>query len=85
MQSVLLGEVADKRGGPLQGGEEGLKVVSHLHSPTKFLYFETQGMRQNRVRRVSLETCDTTKNKDSGCDWGGRVISSQHTTSTIVF
>lgn len=40
MQSVLSGEVADKRGGPLQGGEEGLKVVSHLHSPTKFLYFE---------------------------------------------
>lgn len=41
MQSALLGEVADKRSGPLQGGEEGLRVVSHLHSPTKFLYFET--------------------------------------------
>lgn len=26
-------------GGPLQGGEEGLRVVSHLHSPIKFLYF----------------------------------------------
>lgn len=25
--------------GPLQGGEEGLRVVSHLHSPIKFLYF----------------------------------------------
>lgn len=30
-----------KGGGPLQGGEEGLRVVSHLHSPIKFLYFET--------------------------------------------
>lgn len=39
MQSILLGEVADYRGGSLQGGEEGLRVVSHLQSPTKFLYF----------------------------------------------
>lgn len=70
--------------GHLQGGEEGLKVVSHLHSPIKFLYFETQGMRQNRVRRVSLETGDTTKNKHRGCEWGGRVISSQHMALTIL-
>lgn len=55
-----MGEVADYRGGPLQGGEEGLRVVSHLHSPIKFLYFETNGMRQNRVRRVSLVTGGTT-------------------------
>lgn len=40
MQSALLGEVADKKG-RLQGGEEGLRVVPHLHSPIKFLYFET--------------------------------------------
>lgn len=60
MQSAVLGEVADKKGGPLQGGEEGLRVVSHLHSPIKFLYFETKGMRQNRVRRVSLVTGGTT-------------------------
>lgn len=59
MQSVLLGEVADYRGGPLQGGEEGVRVVSHLHSPIKFLYFETNGMRQNRVRRVSLVTTNS--------------------------
>lgn len=86
MQSALLGEVADKRGGPLQGGEEGLKVVSHLHSPIKFLYFETQGMRQNRVRRVSLVTGGTNKqhwNKDRG-EWGGRVSSSQHTDINVV-
>lgn len=45
MQSALLGEVADKKkkegGGPLQGGDEGLMIVSHLHSPIKFLYFAT--------------------------------------------
>lgn len=34
--------------------------MSHLHSPIKFLYFETKGMRQNRVRRVSLVTGGTT-------------------------
>lgn len=39
---------------------KGYGVVSHLHSPIKFLYFETKGMRQNRVRRVSLVTGGTT-------------------------
>lgn len=54
MQSALLGEVADIKGaGRCRVERKGSRVVSHLHSPTKFLYFETKGMRQNRVRRVS--------------------------------
>lgn len=45
------GEVAKKKGGEVE--RKGYGYVSHLHSPIKFLYFETKGMRQNRVRRVS--------------------------------
>lgn len=50
-----------KRGAGRCGEErKGLRVAAHLHSPIKFLYFETYGMRQNRVRRVSLVTGGTT-------------------------
>lgn len=58
MQSALWGEVAEKkekdRGRAIAGWRGGVSgVESHLHSPTKFLYLVSNGMRQNRVRRVS--------------------------------
>lgn len=65
MQSALLGEVADKEGGgPLQGGEEGLRVVSHLHSPIKFLYFE-------KIKGNETEQSEKSQ-------FGGRWFNKQH-------
>lgn len=60
MQSALLGEVADKRG-PLQGGEEGLRVASHLHSPIKFLYF--RDIRRETEQSEKRQSGDTWYNK----------------------
>lgn len=56
-------------GGPLQGGEEGLSGrVSPSQSNKVSLFSKKQkkSMRQNRVRRVSLVTGDTTKSR--GCE-----------------
>lgn len=54
------------RGGPLQGGEEGVRVVSHLHSPIKFLYFSKKKNNKKHETEQSekSQSGDTWYNKE---------------------
>lgn len=62
MQSALLGEVADKRGGPLQGGEEGLRGRVSPSQSNKVSLFRNIRHETEQSERVSLVTGGTVTN-----------------------
>ncbi len=82
MQSALLGEVADKKG----------RAVAGWRGRVKGCVSPSQSNKVSLFRNIRHETEQSEKsqfgdrwynkqhwNKDRGCEWGGRVSSSQHT------
>lgn len=86
MQSALSGEVSEKGGGPLQGGEEEVRGCVSPSQSNKVSLF--RNIRHETEQSEKSQFGDRWYNKqhwnrDRGCEWGGRVSSSQHTDITV--